>query len=300
MEETTSAEGSNMLGHITRDDPFPFAGGISSNIYRGKLVQSNGQKIHVAIKMFRPLDDSPEQQQEILRRMQREAKVWSQLKHKNILTFIGVYDLLNAPWPVLVSPYHKLGNIKRYIGEHPKADRNALVLGVACGLQFLHENNVVHGDLKAQNIVVDEEGIPCICDFGISKIVNHRGFTTASVGTVPYMAPELFHILDGPAETTLPGTTITTTMSSDVYSFALLILEILTGQPPKRRPTQAFLMAQVVAELHPTREDYEEELVSDTMWAALVPCWAFDPNLRPGIPVVHDSLREIFSMQAAS
>ncbi|KAJ7790298.1 hypothetical protein B0H14DRAFT_2396564, partial [Mycena olivaceomarginata] len=49
------------------------------------------------------------------------------------------------------------------------------VLGVASGLQFLHDNQVVHGDLK-QNVLVNKRGVPCICDFGISKILSHRGY----------------------------------------------------------------------------------------------------------------------------
>ncbi|KAJ7889387.1 hypothetical protein B0H14DRAFT_2336819, partial [Mycena olivaceomarginata] len=48
--------------------------------------------------------------------------------------------------------------------------------GVGSGLQFLHVNGIVHGDLK-QNVLVNKHGIPCICDFGISKIVTRRGFS---------------------------------------------------------------------------------------------------------------------------
>ncbi|KAJ7307742.1 kinase-like domain-containing protein, partial [Mycena albidolilacea] len=70
-------------------------------------------------------------------------------------------------------------------------------VGIASGLKFLHENDVVHGDLK-QNVLVDKYGTPCICDFGISKVVSRRGFTTTAVGTASYMAPELLFVVDGP------------------------------------------------------------------------------------------------------
>ncbi|KAJ7067454.1 kinase-like domain-containing protein [Mycena amicta] len=286
----------DLTGRITRDGHYPFAGGGNANIYLGKLARSNGSKIRVAIIEMSPLSllmcyDGSGQPEEIIRRMKREVEVWSHLQHKNILPFIGVCnDLPGAPWPVLISPYHKLGNVGRYIRKHPEANRQELVLGVACGLQFLHEKNVVHGDLKAQNVLVNKHGIPCICDFGISKIVSRRGFTTSNVGTAPYMAPELFYLVDGPIGSLAPQTTT----NSDVYSFALLVLEILTAEPPKGRPHKPILTSKIVAQLHPKREDYHEKLVADQTWAELVPCWASDPNIRPVIAQVHRNLRDCF------
>jgi serine/threonine protein kinase len=112
------------------------------------------------------------------------------------------------------------------------------VHGVTSGLHYLHGNDIVHGDLKVvclvrctqsprvnvcqQNVLVDPNGVPCICDFGFSKIITRAGFTTFSIGTVPYLAPELFVVLN--AETT-DFTPPRTTKCSDVYSLALLILE---------------------------------------------------------------------------
>lgn len=78
-----------------------------------------------------------------------------------------------------------------------------------------------------QNVLVDKRGTPRICDFGISKIINCKGFTTSSVGTALYMAPELFCVADSTAEEYSPSTT----KSSDVYSFALLALEVRADQP---------------------------------------------------------------------
>jgi serine/threonine protein kinase len=70
---------------------------------------------------------------------------------------------------------------------------------------------------------VDEQFVPHIGDFGISKILNSPGFTTTSLGTFTYMAPELFLVVgSGEQEETVPSTT----KKSDVYSFALLALEV--------------------------------------------------------------------------
>ncbi|KAJ6521091.1 kinase-like domain-containing protein [Mycena vulgaris] len=237
--------------------------------------------------MIRVSDDGSGHLDDVLRRLKREVNVWRRLRHKNILPFIGVCDDV-APLPVLISPFYKFGHVGTYLKRHPTVDRNDLVCGVASGLQFLHRNDVIHGDLKVHNVLVDKRGAPCICDFGISKIINRRGFTTSSVGTAPYMAPELFLVVDDKRER---ETSPCTTKSSDVYSFALLVLEILTSEPPKGRPSGPIVTAKLLAALHPNRADYDVQKVTNTIWSVLDRCWAFDPQLRPTITEVLPLLR---------
>ncbi|KAJ7067444.1 kinase-like domain-containing protein [Mycena amicta] len=287
--------GRDLKGRVTQDDQYPFAGGGNSNIYRGKLVRSNGRKIRVAIKMLRMSDDGSGQVEDILRRLKREVDVWARLKHKNLLPFIGVCDDL-ARWPVLVSPFYKFGHVGTYIKKHPSVDRYFLARGIASGLQYLHAHEIIHGDLKVQNVLVDKRGSPSICDFGVSKILNHRGFTTSNVGTASYMAPELFFVLDGDtadASLTLPRTT----MSSDVYSFGLLVLELLTSEHPKGRPTRPIVTRNILSEMQPKRSDYDEDVVPQKVWLLLGRCWDFEAGMRPPISVV---LKELDGFNTAS
>ncbi|KAJ6498752.1 kinase-like domain-containing protein [Mycena sanguinolenta] len=280
--------GRPLEGRITQDDQWPYAGGVNSNIYLGKLARSDGRKIRVAIKMIRVSNDGSGHLDDVSRRLNREVDVWRRLKHKNLLPFIGVCKDI-APLPALISPFYKFGHIGEYLKKHPTVDRNDLVCGVASGLEFLHENNVIHGDLKVHNVLVDKRGVPCICDFGISKIINRRGFTTSSVGTAPYMAPELFFVIDG--ETKEEGASPCTTKSSDVYSFGLLALEILTSEPPKGRPSKPIATVKLLANLHPKRADYNIKKVTNEIWSVLDRCWAFEPQLRPTITDIIPSLR---------
>ncbi|KAJ7195651.1 kinase-like domain-containing protein [Mycena pura] len=215
----------DLRGRITQDDQYPFAGGGNANIYRGKFTRPDGRKIRVAIKMIRMSDDASIHQEALLKSLDREVQIWRRLRHKNILPFIGVCNDL-APLPVLVSPLCKFGHVGKYINGHPEANRSELILGIASGLEFLHNNGVVHGDLKVQNVLVNKHGVPRICDFGISKIVNLRGFTISNVGTAPYMAPELLFVVDGLGTSSQESSFPSTTTSSDVYSFALLVLEV--------------------------------------------------------------------------
>ncbi|KAF8216912.1 hypothetical protein K438DRAFT_1798017 [Mycena galopus ATCC 62051] len=286
--------GRDLKGRVKQDDPYPFAGGGNSNVYRGKLSRSDGTKIRVAIKMIRMSDDGSGQQEVMLRRLKREVDVWSQLKHKNILPFIGVCEDL-APLPVLISPFYKFGHIGKYLRKHPKVNRAKLSLGVGSGLQFLHDKKVVHGDLKVQNVLVDKHGVPCICDFGISKIVSLRGFTTSNVGTTPYMAPELFFVVDDYDSSSQESSAPCTSTSSDVYSFALLVLEILTAGPPKGRPTKPIVTRKILSDLRPKRADYDEKRVPQRTWSILDGCWSFEPHLRPTVSELLSGLTDSFA-----
>ncbi|KAF8216901.1 kinase-like domain-containing protein [Mycena galopus ATCC 62051] len=296
FEETSHPgfPGRDLKGRVKQDDPYPFAGGGNSNVYRGKLSRSDGTKIRVAIKMIRMSDDGSGQQELMLRRLKREVDVWSRLKHKNVLPFIGVCEDL-APLPVLISPFYKFGHVGKYLRKHPKVDRAKLSLGVGSGLQFLHDKKVVHGDLKVQNVLVDKHGVPCICDFGISKIVSLRGFTTSNVGTAPYMAPELFLVIDDYDSSSQESSAPCTTTSSDVYSFALLVLEILTAGPPKGRPTKPIVTRKTLSSLRPKRADYDEKRVSQRTWSILDGCWSFEPHLRPTVSELLSGLTDSFA-----
>jgi serine/threonine protein kinase len=113
------------------------------------------------------------------------------------------------------------------------------VHGVALGLEYLHANDVVHGDLKAvwarrthnfsthryifyqQNVLIDKRGVACLCDFGISRIIGE--VSTYSAETMTYIAPELFFVMDRESTNVTPPRA---TKNSDIYSFALLVLEV--------------------------------------------------------------------------
>ncbi|KAJ7789119.1 kinase-like domain-containing protein, partial [Mycena olivaceomarginata] len=129
----------------------------------------------------------------------REIRAWVTLEDRNVLPLIGVYDVTNKGnnWlPVLISPYCQFGHIEAYLKKHPRANRTGLVQGILSGMQYLHSMQVVHGDVKPQNILVDRAHVACICDFGISRIVNENGFTTSNpAGTLAYCAIELIGII---------------------------------------------------------------------------------------------------------
>lgn len=183
-----------------------------------------------------------------------------------------------------------------YLQANPGTDKSRLILGAAAGLEYLHSKDVVHGDLKVQNVLIDKQGNACICDFGISRLLGSRGFTTSSVGTAPYMAPELFFVIDAIDQI---KTTPKTTKESDVYSFGLLALEILTSECLKARPVRPIITSLAHSKLRPVRSDYESS-VDLSLWIILNECWVTEPSSRPTIKSLLPKLRQGFIEQKSS
>ncbi|KAF7333427.1 Protein kinase domain-containing protein [Mycena venus] len=187
------------------------AGGFG-DIWKGVI---RGRSVCVKImRLFQNADI-----QALLKEFGREALIWRQLCHPNLLPFFGVYYLDNRL--CLVSPWMEHGNVMQFLGKAPPGtNRLSLILDVALGLKYLHAQNVVHGDLKAINILVTPSRRACIADFGLASIANAMTLrfthSTANVkgGTARYQAPEL---LQGESPSHF---------GSDVYAFACVCYEV--------------------------------------------------------------------------
>ncbi|KAF8198805.1 kinase-like domain-containing protein, partial [Mycena galopus ATCC 62051] len=250
------------------------AGGFG-DIWKG-LVR--GQSVCVKVmRLFQNADI-----QAVLKEFSREALIWRQLCHPNLLPFFGLYYLENRL--CLISPWMDNGNVLDFLRtEPPNTDRLSLasliipILDVALGLQHLHEQNVVHGDLKAINILVTPSRRACIADFGLSSIANAMTvrFTLSTApaggGTARYQAPELF-LGDGPK-----------TFSSDVYAFACVCYEILTGKVPFHELVNDMRVMFGVAEgQRPSRPPSCSATVAlDSLWELLQNCWDGKAEMRP-------------------
>ncbi|KAJ7205761.1 kinase-like domain-containing protein, partial [Mycena pura] len=239
------------------------AGGFG-DIWKG-LVR--GQSVCVKImRLFRNNDI-----QAVLKEFGREALIWRQLCHPNLLPFFGLYYLDNRL--CLVSPWMENGNILEFLGREPaNTDRLSLILDVARGLEYLHEQKVVHGDIKAINILVTPSGRACIADFGLSSVENamtlqfhHSTASTGRAGTPRYHAPELFK-----GQKPHPG--------SDVYAFACVCYEILTGQ-------RLFhdLMNDMAVMFHVLEGNRPPRPMScsESLWELLQNCWDGKAEMRP-------------------
>jgi len=248
------------------------------------MADKTGVNKLVAVKVFRGLN-TEDVRSEIDRRLNRETHVWAPLTHPNVLSFLGVCrnaEILDTviPTPTLISPFCEKGDVAAYLKVTPQANRNKLVRGVAEGLKYLHSKNVVHGDLKCHNILIGDNGAPLICDFGRSKVLERRGYTTDLQFSMRYTAPEL-----------LSDDGAVLNHRTDVYSFAMIALEILTDKLPFaniRKDTVVGITASGGA--RPTRTLYSPPGVVNATWELLERCWDHDPLSRPEMQVVSTGL----------
>ncbi|KAJ6482414.1 kinase-like domain-containing protein [Mycena sanguinolenta] len=216
-----------------------------------------------------------------------EATIWRQLSHPNVLPFFGLYYAKNRL--CLISPWMEDGHIIDFLRNHEPTDteRLALILDVALGLQYLHEEKVVHGDLKGLNILVTPSHRACIADFGVSSIADSitvrftHSTVTARAGTARYQAPELFRV-ENPVKIHY---------GSDVYAFACVCYEILTGEVPFRElQNDMAVMMKVATGYRPPRPTSSPEKV-DNLWELLLCCWEGEVEKRPTASQVVERLR---------
>jgi serine/threonine protein kinase len=293
----------DLTGQVTKTEDHYFAYGGFSEVFKGEwrdpaTVTDNVRR--VAIKLLRGVHTDDSVLAAITRRLNRETRVWHDLSHANILPFLGVCSDL-GPSTAMVSPLCDNGAVLQYLKIKPEADRLNIIIGVARGLKYLHSKNVVHGDLKGHNVLMSDDGIPLLADFGRSKFIDHRGFTTSFAGSARYLAPELvsdepdiddsdvaYQTLDQQA----PASNLT--KETDVFAFSMVALEILTGQIPYFYIRQDSTVIALVQD--GTRPDQNRCLPTTftrPMWTLLGDCWKADPKERPDMTNVVQRLEAL-------
>ncbi len=186
------------------------------------LAEDNWTNLQIAIKVYAPgqgLDQGG------LREFCEEIASVYDLNHANLLKPQHVDTWENMPY--LIMAYCPAGSCVKRVGKMTEAELWKLIHDVAAGLAYLHGKNVIHQDIKPDNILIDEDGHFLITDFGIStrarstlqKSVVGSSFSHGS-GTVAYMGPERFSRQPAP------------TKASDIWSFGAMVFELLEGIAP--------------------------------------------------------------------
>ncbi|KAG8975619.1 hypothetical protein FRC05_005412 [Tulasnella sp. 425] len=232
------------------------------------------------------------------KRLKQEVTIWMKLNHRNIAPLMG-FTLF--PSVTLIAPWYANGNIHGYLRKQPETNRMKLLLEIASGLAYLHEFEppVVHGDIKPDNILIDDYGSAVINDFGLSRSVGETVSALISsrrgAGNVRWMAPEL---LDGSIPKSLEG---------DVYSFACLAFFILTGLIPfktlsKDPPIVLALCAghTPVAPSDRSRSLNCRPVPEQWVWPLLDECWEKQPDKRPSMRRIQERLARMYEMSVGS
>ncbi|KAG5608172.1 hypothetical protein H5410_019453 [Solanum commersonii] len=184
------------------------------NVYKGRL--SDG--IIVAVKRLKDGNAVGGNQQ-----FQTEVALISLAVHRNLLRLYGF--CMTPTERLLVYPYMSNGSVASRLKAKPTLDwgtRKGIALGAARGLLYLHEQcdpKIIHRDVKAANILLDDYCEAVVGDFGLAKLLDHHDshVTTAVRGTVGHIAPEYL-------------STGQSSDKTDVFGFGILLLELITGQ----------------------------------------------------------------------
>ncbi|TCD62377.1 hypothetical protein EIP91_006959 [Steccherinum ochraceum] len=257
------------------------------------------QDMHVALKRFRVFKTAPKSYRDkIKQQFYRESLLWRVAEHAHILPFYGISESV-FDIPCMVLPWMDNGNIRFYMdtvkerGEVTESAMAAMLLQIALGLSYLHEQGIVHGDLHGGNILIDEQGNVRLTDFGLSLISEATAGQYASVhggGAFHFRAPELFD----PEEFGLAEARPTS--ATDMYAFACTCMELCTGSQPFADLGEAQVYQKTLKEERPPRPDS----ISDAMWSLIMSCWATKPTYRRTAEQAVSVLERIVSPQVSN
>ncbi|XP_041015867.1 cysteine-rich receptor-like protein kinase 10 [Juglans microcarpa x Juglans regia] len=185
-------------------------------VYKGKLIDGR----EIAVKKLSHNSTQGEKE------FKNEAKLLARVQHRNVVNLLGY--CVHMAEKLLVYEYVLNESLDKLLFKTNRREeldwkrRYEIIAGIARGLLYLHEdshNCIIHRDIKASNILLDEKWVPKIADFGMARLFpeDQTHVNTRVAGTNGYMAPE--YVMHGHLS-----------VKADVFSFGVLVLELISGQ----------------------------------------------------------------------
>jgi serine/threonine protein kinase len=258
------------------------SGGLGT-VYKAKQIQPDRV---VALKVMRAESVPPDQ----LARFQEEARAIARLNHPSLVPIYEIGERQPLPGgpaiPFLVSEFVAGGSLAGRLGRGPIAWPEAaqMMEQLARAMQFCHDRDIVHGNLKPANVLLGADDQPRVTDFALAD-KTERGQRRVLAGIVPatlaYLAPEQAtgKKAVGPA--------------ADVYALGAILYHTLSGQPPFSGKTPRETLAKVVRESPPALRDLKVDVPRE-LEALTLRCLAKSPGARPATAVqLAEELRRV-------
>ncbi|XP_078439481.1 mitogen-activated protein kinase kinase kinase NPK1-like [Wolffia australiana] len=242
--------------------------GAFGHVYMGMNLDS-GELLAVKQVFIGTSNASKQKAQDNIRELEEEVKLLRKLTHPNIVRYLGTAreeDTLNILLEFV--PGGSISSLLGKFGSFPEAVIRMYTKQLLQGLEYLHQNGIIHRDIKGANILVDNKGCIKLVDFGASKQVAKLATLNAAKsmkGTPYWMAPEVI-VQTGHS------------FSADIWSVGCTVIEMATGKPPWSQQYQevAVLYHIGTTKSHPPIPEHLSPEAKDF----LLKCLQKEPNLR--------------------
>eukprot|EP00268_Persea_americana_P032991 TRINITY_DN3264_c0_g2_i3.p1 TRINITY_DN3264_c0_g2~~TRINITY_DN3264_c0_g2_i3.p1 ORF type:complete len:1317 (-),score=311.20 TRINITY_DN3264_c0_g2_i3:1228-5178(-) len=281
-EMEASIYGLQIIKNADLEELRELGSGTFGTVYHGKWRGTD-----VAIKRIKKscFSGRSSEQERLTKDFWREAQILSKLHHPNVVAFYGVVPDGAGGTLATVTEFMVNGSLKHVLlrkdRELDHRKRLIIAMDAAFGMEYLHSKNIVHFDLKCDNLLVNmrdsQRPICKVGDFGLSRIKRNTLVSGGVRGTLPWMAPEL-----------LNGSSSGVSEKVDVFSFGIAMWEILTREEPYSNMHCGAIIGGIVNNtLRPPIPD-----CCDPEWRKLMEqCWSPDPAARPSFTEIRYRLR---------
>ncbi|KAG4108131.1 hypothetical protein H8356DRAFT_919933 [Neocallimastix lanati (nom. inval.)] len=265
---------------------------LISKIYRGLWHFTE-----VAVKEI----DIPLETPELQQQFQSYVENWYSLRHPHIIPLLGASITHNIPYVVM--PFLSKGNLVQYLENNLDIPHLiSIILDISSGMQYLHSRQLIHGELMASNILIDNYGEPSICDLGFSKyfyfssLSNNKstnstmedGQSTLIRTNNSYINRKINRYIRWTANEIQDNYIYT--FASDVYSFGMLCYEIFSGgDVPFSDIPENIIPEAVKSGRRPSRPSG----CPDEIWSLMQKCWDINPDKRPTFYEISQNLMQI-------
>mgnify|MGYP002629758853 CR=1 FL=1 len=269
----------------------------------GKIFKATWNETAVAVKFLVEYDPKDrfhvdglsgeqyqrQQTEKLMQTLEAEAEILSVMRHPNVVQYLGVCT--DPESMCIVTEYCGNGSLADVIRKKTLTWDMAMrmMLDAATGMLYLHSRDILHCDLKSNNILVDTHYRTKICDFNMSKLIEDSTGSSINIQNPRWLAPEICEGSD------------THSTASDVYSFGIVMWEVLTGKIPWRDSKPWEIVQLIKDGGRPSTPNFwdctdargDELIAFDEYVQLMCACWDGNSYSRPTFQDVVRELKEI-------